>query len=137
MENVGLSSLQMGVEFDTTVYRPASFIESTIDNLTRTLLVGAVIVVVALLALMWGVRSALISFAAIALSLVAAALVLNVRGSTMNTMVLAGLAVALGAVIDDDGTMMTVTLAGRTWDDRELLSHTFTVDGEEEADAWR
>ena len=38
--------------------------------------------------------------------------------------------------VDDDGTGMTVTIAGQTWDERELLSYTFTVDGEEEAAAW-
>jgi len=91
-----------GVEFDTTVYRPATFIETTIDNLTRTLLVGAVLVVAVLLAFLWGVRSALISLMSIAASLVAAVFVLYLRGQTMNTMVMAGLVAALGAVIDEE-----------------------------------
>ncbi len=39
--------------------------------------------------------------------------------------------------VEDDGAEMTVTIGGRTWDDDELLSYTFSVDGEEEADAWR
>jgi hypothetical protein len=39
--------------------------------------------------------------------------------------------------VEDDGTEITVTIGGRTWDDDELLSYTFSVDGEEEADAWR
>ncbi len=39
--------------------------------------------------------------------------------------------------VEDDGTGMTVTMAGQTWDDTELLSHTFSVDGTEEAAAWR
>ena len=39
--------------------------------------------------------------------------------------------------VQDDGAEITVTIGGRTWDDNELLSYTFTVDGEEEADAWR
>jgi CzcA family heavy metal efflux pump len=90
-----------GVELDTTVYRPATFIETAIDNLTRTLLVGAVLVVVVLLAFFWDVRSALISLVAIPTSLMAALFVLDLRGSTLNTIVLGGLIVALAALIDD------------------------------------
>ena len=44
---------------------------------------------------------ALISLVAIPLSLVTAVLVLYLQGATMNTMVLAGLVIALGAVVDD------------------------------------
>ncbi len=39
--------------------------------------------------------------------------------------------------VEDDGTAMTITIAGQTWDGTKLLSHTFAVDGEEEAAAWR
>ena len=90
-----------GIEIDTTVFRPATFIEMAIDNLSRTLLVAAILVVLVLGALFFNWRVTLISLVAILLSLVAALLVLYQRGATVNSMVLAGLAVALGAVIDD------------------------------------
>jgi CzcA family heavy metal efflux pump len=90
-----------GIEIDTTVFRPATFVEMAIDNLTRTLLVAAILVVLVLGVLFFNWRVALISLVAIPLSLVAALLVLYQRGATVNSMVLAGLVVALGGVIDD------------------------------------
>ena len=38
-----------GVDFDTTIFRPATFVELSIENLTRSLLIGAILVVVVLL----------------------------------------------------------------------------------------
>jgi CzcA family heavy metal efflux pump len=90
-----------GLEFDTSLFRPATFIEIAIANLRNALLLSVVLVVVALLFLFWGWRTALISFLVIPVSLVAALLVLYLRGSTVNIMLLAGLAAALGALIDD------------------------------------
>jgi Cu/Ag efflux pump CusA len=90
-----------GIEFDTSLFRPATFIEMAVDNLTNSLLVGAVLVFAALLLLLWGWRTALISIVTIPVSLMAALFVLYLRGETINTMVLAGLAIALGAIIDD------------------------------------
>jgi CzcA family heavy metal efflux pump len=90
-----------GVEFDTTVYRPASFIEMAMANLTPALLAGAVLAVLALGAFFFDWRTALIGAVAIPLSLVAAAFVLYLRGLTFNAILLAGLVVALGAIIDD------------------------------------
>ncbi|NIM92579.1 MAG: AcrB/AcrD/AcrF family protein [Anaerolineales bacterium] len=90
-----------GIEIDTTIFRPASFIETAIDNLTTSLIIGAVLIVLVIAAFFWEWRSTLISLVAITLSLVAAALVLYLSGTTMNVMVLAGLVIALAAVIDD------------------------------------
>jgi CzcA family heavy metal efflux pump len=90
-----------GIEFDTTLYRPASYIEMAMANLSRILLIAAVLVVVVLLALLWSWRVALISLVAILLSLLAAVVMLYLRGATLNTMVLVGLVIALGAVVDD------------------------------------
>jgi Cu/Ag efflux pump CusA len=73
----------------------------SVDNLTKALLIGVVLVVVVLFAFLYEWRVALISCLAIPLSLVAAGLVLYVRGATINTMVLAGFVIALGAVVDD------------------------------------
>jgi CzcA family heavy metal efflux pump len=90
-----------GIEIDTTIFRPASYIELATGNLATVLLIAAVLVVLVLGAFFFGWRTALISLIAIPLSLVAATFVLYLRGATFNTMVLAGLVIALGAVIDD------------------------------------
>jgi CzcA family heavy metal efflux pump len=90
-----------GVEIDSTIFRPATFIELSMDNLTRTLIIGSVLVVMVLAAFLFEWRVALISIIAIPLSLVAAGLVLYYYGATINTMVLAGFIVALGSVVDD------------------------------------
>jgi len=90
-----------GIDIDTTIFRPATFIEQSIDNLTESLLVGAVLVVIVLLFFLYEWRVALISATIIPVSLMASLLVLNLRGVTINVMTLAGLAIAIGAVVDD------------------------------------
>ncbi len=90
-----------GVEVDTTIFRPASFVELAIDNLTDALVLGSLLVVVVLLLFLYSWRSALISLVTIPISLIASLFVLHVRGATINTMVLAGFIIALGAVVDD------------------------------------
>jgi CzcA family heavy metal efflux pump len=90
-----------GVRVDSHIFRPASFIETAIDNLSLAVLIGCFLVVVVLVAFLFEWRAAFISLVTIPLSLVAASLVLHARGVTINTMVLAGFAVAVGVVVDD------------------------------------
>ena len=90
-----------GVEIDSTIFRPATFIERAMRNLTRALAVGCALVIVILLAFLFDWRSALISMIAIPLSLVIAVLLITWSGATVNTMVLAGLVIALGELVDD------------------------------------
>jgi CzcA family heavy metal efflux pump len=90
-----------GIQIDTTIFRPATFIEVSLDNLTRALLIGALLVILVLGAFLFEWRAALISVVAIPLSLVSAGLVLYLRGATINVMVLAGFVIALGVVVDD------------------------------------
>jgi CzcA family heavy metal efflux pump len=90
-----------GMQIDTTIFRPATFIEDSIDNLTQALLIGALLVILILGAFLFEWRSAVICLTAIPLSLIAAGLVLHERGTTVNVMVLAGLVIALGVVVDD------------------------------------
>src|SRR6266545_2643908 len=90
-----------GVDIDTTIFRPATFIEVALENLMRSLLIGAGLVVLILLLFLWDWRTALISVVAIPLSLIAAGLVLYLRGTTINTMVLAGFVISVGVVVDD------------------------------------
>jgi CzcA family heavy metal efflux pump len=90
-----------GMEIDPTIFRPASFIEASIDNLTEAMLLGALLVIIVLALFLFEWRAALISVISIPMSLVAAGLVLYLRGTTINVMVLAGLVIALGVVVDD------------------------------------
>src|SRR3954468_8328363 len=90
-----------GVHFDTTVFQQASFIELAIHNLTQSLVLGFILVVVILGLFLFEWRVALISLITIPLSLMATLLVLQRMGQTVNTMILAGLVIALGAVVDD------------------------------------
>lgn len=89
------------LEIDSTIFRPATFIETALGNLNRALLIGCLLVVIVLTLFLFDWRTALISLTAIPLSLVAAGLVLYLTNSTVNTMVLAGLILALGEVVDD------------------------------------
>jgi Cu/Ag efflux pump CusA len=89
------------VEIDTKIFRPASFIEMSVSNLSHALLLGCVLVVVVLVAFLYDWRTALICVIAMPVSLLAAGLVLYAMGSSVNTMVLAGFVIALGVVVDD------------------------------------
>ena len=90
-----------GVEMDPTIFRPATFVERAVENLGHALLVGCGLVVVILVVFLFDWRTALISLTAIPLSLVSAVVVLTAFGVTLNTMVIAGLVIALGEVVDD------------------------------------
>ena len=89
------------VDFDTTIFRPATFVETALDNLIESLLIGGVLVILVLLLFLWDWRIALISATIIPLTMVITLLVLNAFGTTLNVMVLAGLVIAIGAVVDD------------------------------------
>lgn len=90
-----------GVDIDTTIFRPATYIEQAIGNLGIASLLGALLMVLVLIELLNGWRAAMLCAVAVPLSLLAAGLVLAVRGSTINAMVIAGLVIAIGAVVDD------------------------------------
>ena len=90
-----------GIAVDTTLFRPATFIEESLGNLSVALLLGCLLVILVLSVFLFQWRTALVSVAAIPLSLLTAALVLYWTGGTVNTMVLAGLVIAVGVVVDD------------------------------------
>jgi CzcA family heavy metal efflux pump len=89
------------LKIDSTIFRPADFIQVAFDNLTKALILGCLLVAVVLIAFLFEWRTALISLLAIPLSLVAGTLVLYWYGATLNTMILAGLVIAIGVVVDD------------------------------------
>jgi CzcA family heavy metal efflux pump len=83
------------------LFRPANFIETALGNVRQDILVGSALVVAILFLFLFNARSAFISALAIPLSLISAAAVLGLFGFTINIMVLGGLAIALGEVVDD------------------------------------
>jgi CzcA family heavy metal efflux pump len=92
---------RQGVQYHPALLRPASFIESAIDKLRNSLLIGAVLVVALLLLTLRDWRGALVSFSAIPLALLTTVWILEALGLSLNTMTLGGLVVALGVVVDD------------------------------------
>jgi Cu/Ag efflux pump CusA len=89
------------IKFDATLFRPATFIEMAISNLTQTLVISAILAILILGLLFYGWRTALISMLVTVMSLITALFFLYLQGATLNVMVLAGLAIALGLIIDD------------------------------------
>jgi CzcA family heavy metal efflux pump len=90
-----------GINVDPNIFRQASFIQLAIHNLSLSVLLGCILVVFVLFGFLFQWRGALISLLAIPLSLAAAAIVFEATGATVNTMILAGFAVAVGVVVDD------------------------------------
>jgi CzcA family heavy metal efflux pump len=89
------------IQIDTDLFRPATFIDMALDNLMEALLLGILLVILILAAFLFEWRTAFISLIAIPLSLVGALLILELFGTVINVMVLAGLVVAIGVVVDD------------------------------------
>ena len=90
-----------GIDIDATVFRPANYIELASGTLFTTLLIGAILVLLVLIVFYWDWRPTLISLVAIPLSFITALFVLYLRGSTLNVMLLAGLVIAIGAIVDE------------------------------------
>ncbi len=95
------SGLPKGMKIERHIFRQADFIRVSIDNLMKALVEGAVLVVAIVFAFLLSARATAISLVAIPLSLVAAVLAMKAMGATINTMTLGGMAIALGALVDD------------------------------------
>jgi len=99
-----LAALKPGLpdlDIDANIFRPADFVQMSIHNLSNSLLMGCLLLVLVLAAFLYEWRIALISCVAMPLSLTAAMIVLYFRGTTINTMILAGFVIALGDIVDD------------------------------------
>jgi CzcA family heavy metal efflux pump len=107
-----------GVTVDSSIFRPAGFIHHAVHSLGITALIGFGLLLLALALLFYQWRTALVAVTGIVTSLVAAAFVLELRGSTINTLVVAGLAIALGVVIDD-AILVAEHAARRIWERRQ------------------
>lgn len=90
-----------GIELYPRLHRPATFIETALEHVSRSLYVGAALVVVVLFLFLFNFRAALISITAIPLSLLIAIIILERLGMTLNTITIGGLAIAIGEVVDD------------------------------------
>ncbi|MFV1988896.1 MAG: efflux RND transporter permease subunit [Gemmatimonadota bacterium] len=95
------SELPDGVVFEREIFRQAEFISLAVDNVVTALRDGAILVVVVLFLFLWNVRTTTISVLAIPLSLALSVIVLRLLGGTINTMTLGGMAIAIGALVDD------------------------------------
>jgi len=89
------------IDIDTTIFRPATYIEMSINNLMSSLYIGSFLVFLAILFFLFEWRIALISALIIPISLISTLFVLSVYGATINIMVLTGMIVAIGVVVDD------------------------------------
>src|SRR5260221_2809796 len=83
------------------LHRPATFIETSLRNIKHSLYLGGILVAVVLFLFLGHFRTAFISITAIPLSLLTAIVLLDKFGVTLNTITLGGLAIAIGAVVDD------------------------------------
>jgi CzcA family heavy metal efflux pump len=90
-----------GMRTDTSIFRPATFIEDATDNLRLALIIGGALLALVLAALLFQWRTLLVCLVTIPLSLVAAALVLDAFGESFNAISFAGLAIALVIVVDE------------------------------------
>jgi len=90
-----------GVTVDTRPFQPASFIASALNNLGRVLLLGLALLLVVFLLLFAGWRGALTGLLSVLASLGSAVIALNWLGVTFNAMILIGLVMALGVIVDE------------------------------------
>jgi CzcA family heavy metal efflux pump len=101
LHEIAPSLTKQGIQFYPHLFRPADYIERSISNLSRHLLIGGLFVLVILYVFLFNARAAIISALAIPVSLLGAVMVLLAAGINLNIMVLGGLAIALGEVVDD------------------------------------
>ncbi len=93
--------LPPGLQINRGIFRQGNFIELAVDNVLEALRDGAVLVVLILFLFLWSGRSTFISALAIPLSFATAIFALRLSGITINTMTLGGMAIAIGALVDD------------------------------------
>ncbi len=95
------TNLPADVHISTDIFRQADFIESSVDNVQKSLIEGAIFVVIVLMIFLANARTTIISLVTIPLSFLVAMIVLNAMGISINTMTLGGLAIAIGSLVDD------------------------------------
>lgn len=101
IQEIKPSLAAQGITLHEGLFRPANFIETAIDGVRADILIGSVLVITVLFLFLFNVKTAFISATAIPLSLLTAIVVLSYFNIGLNIMVLGGLAIALGEVVDD------------------------------------
>lgn len=94
-------SLPGDVVLDTRIFRQADYIQASVNNVGRSLIEGAVCVILVLFLFLTSIRSTIISLLAIPLSLLGTVIVLYLLGMDINTMTLGGMCIAIGSLVDD------------------------------------
>ena len=94
-------NLPQDIHINTKIFRQADFINASISNIQKTLLEGSIFVIIILFLFLMNWRATVISLMAIPISLIVAILTLKWLGFTINTMSLGGMAIAIGALVDD------------------------------------
>jgi CzcA family heavy metal efflux pump len=94
-------TLPPDVKLDTKIFRQADFIETSVSNVQKALLEGAIFVIIILFLFLGSFRTTIISLLAIPISLLGAIIVMNLLGLNINTMSLGGMAIAIGVLVDD------------------------------------
>jgi copper/silver efflux system protein len=94
-------TLPTGMKIESELFRQADFISTAVDNVVEALRDGAFFVIVILFLFLWNIRATAISIVAIPLSLVVAIFAMKLLNITINTMTLGGMAIAIGALVDD------------------------------------
>lgn len=89
------------IKISTDIFNQSEFIDNSISNLQKSLIEGAIFVIIVLFFFLMNVRTTLISLVALPLSIIIAVLVLHALGMTINTMSLGGIAIAIGSLVDD------------------------------------
>jgi CzcA family heavy metal efflux pump len=95
------ATLPNGIRADQVLFRQASFIETSINNVKKVLLEAIVVVAIILFAFLMNVRTTAISLTAIPVSILITAIIFHLMGLSINTMTLGGLAIAIGELVDD------------------------------------
>lgn len=95
------ATLPKGMTIRSELFRQADFISVAVSNVMKALRDGAILVVIILFLFLWNLRTTGISIVAIPLSLVVAIFAMKLLGITINTMTLGGMAIAIGALVDD------------------------------------
>jgi len=94
-------TLPKDVKLNTTIFRQADFIQTSVNNVKSALIEGAIFVIIILFLFLGSFRTTIISLLAIPLSLLGAIVVLHSLGININTMSLGGMAIAIGSLVDD------------------------------------
>ena len=95
------AELPTGMQLDSRLFRQSDFIELALGNLTAALRDGTILVVIVTLVFLANLRASAITLLAIPLSLLAAMVGLRFAGLSINSMTLGGMAIAVGALVDD------------------------------------